>query len=203
MTSDEIKIALKTLNALFQGQVNDVQAVMLRDKFKDLSRDAVMSAIKLHREKREGFWDLAQLLEGCRAAERGAQTEARQYIPDQSFAAVYRKQRPDLKKANDYEVIIRVHRQWWRECCLPDPKIEGARIPGSDGYRRKFTSSCINALCSAGMELEQAERLSGYIFLEHPRDLQYWLDDVRRLTSPAEAKANAAASAAVPAMEFA
>lgn len=210
MTKDQATKCVSRLAKLFMGQVNDAHVVLLVKGFLPLSIAAVEGAIDEHRTSPDlvnGFWNMGNLLEECRAAERGPHVQKTgQFIPDQSFAAVYRKQRPDLRDANDYEVIIRVHRGFLRDCLRDAPPDETFQASGpfriyigrrsaSYGYFRKFENSCREALISAGMDVKEnpgvAEIWTRYLFLEEARDCAQWLEQVRDLVTPAQAKANA------------
>jgi hypothetical protein len=179
VNAKEVSDAIKTLCGLFMGQVSDESVLQLRKDFAPFSRQAVFRAIAEHRKSpslKNGYWNYGQLIELCNRTERGEQLEARQFVPAQTFAAIYRQQRPDLAKAGDFEVIIRVHRSWWRAVCI--------RGRFHDGYRRHFFASCVTALINAGMTERDAETWAAYPFLdEGPTTLQHWLNEVRSVTS--------------------
>jgi hypothetical protein len=111
--------------------------------------------------------------------------QARQFIPDQTFAGILRAQRPDLREANDYGVIIRIYRGWWRKTARWDE--ETKTMVNSDGYARQFEGGCTRDLVAAGMEPANAETWAKYIFLPD-RDCREWLSGIRQFVPPAQAK---------------
>lgn len=190
MTKDEAKDCVRMVNKLFTPPISDETAKLLVGDFQSFKKSSVDEAIREHRRTRE-FLAIPGLLEGCRCQERGDQMQARQFIPDQTFAAIYRNQRPDLRDANDYEVIIRIHRSWWKTAARWDDETNSRA--GSESLIRQIDSSCVNVLIAAGMEPEAAGRWSAYTYL-HDHECQNWLEEIRQMIPTAQAKQNAEAA---------
>lgn len=130
MTKDKASECARVLANNFPNQVNQEQARTFMEQVSALDFDCAVAAIRAHKATRmDGFWNMAQLLEGCRAAERSADQATLNNRREGTNADVYRRQTPQMRNATDIEVILRVHRGWWHKCSR------------SDGYRRKFESS--------------------------------------------------------------
>lgn len=186
MRLDEAKQFAVWVAKLFPSQITPEQARFLRDELLPFRPDAATRAIKAHRAAHE-FFSGPQLIEGCRAAERGA-TSAPQDNGDRepSWCDVRRRQNPQLGNAGDYEVVVRVHRQWWNGRGKPV------------GGRPSIEGSCRRLLAACGMEPEAAGTWAAYAMDAEPRDFPAGLDDLRQWDSrPATDPDRPASSVAV------
>lgn len=175
MNPDEIKRAVKLLLSLFDSQnVTQEQGALLREEFAGLSYAAVCSAIKEHRKAHE-FISIPQLLEGCRAAERGETTKATVTSQGEgSWFDVRRRQNPAYEGRCDIEVAIRVFWRQWQDSTK------------TDVYRRKLAAECRRILINAkparegDQPLDDAgrEQWAALIF-ESVADVRYWLEQLR------------------------
>lgn len=218
----DIKTAQKMvriLAGLFPNQVSQEQSKLYIREFQAFEERIVYAAIIEHRKSPDlkgGFLDFGKLLEGCQSNARGAAAASRPRtsIADQSFASVYRQQRPDLAGAGDYEVILRILRGFWfrasaRESDVANLDREKSRaiqtvdgeIPamiciegriGSFGYERKFRRECEYALIGAGMLENEAADWARFVFIQ-PQDCAEWLNIVRDMRPPTEAVRNSRA----------
>jgi hypothetical protein len=178
MKPDEANKALKYLAGLFPCQLTTETGTWFLRHFRDFDYSDVIKAIDAHRESphvtaNKGFLDCGQLLEGCRA-EANARQKGRAFARREgSWADVYRRLRPDLKDSTDVEVVMHVHRGWWRRCGK------------SDGYRRQFERSCVSLLVSFGIPPESAALAADAVFGapdDYDRALTDLVDNVRPAT---------------------
>lgn len=205
MKPDEAQKLVREVATLFPLQVTQAQGKWLAEQFSPLSQPACAAAIKEHRATRQK-WDLSQLIEGCKAAEHADDVSRDNARREGTLVDVYRRQRLDLAKAGDVEVILRVHRGWWyaarqsvyrqRIAEFEDATIEQYLEKNSDRFkRRRFFSSAVGCLISCfgaeaaklGRKLtaqedremsDRAERLAATIFAD-PHDFDLCLQDLR------------------------
>lgn len=167
MNQIEVKKVLKLIGGMFPGRVTEEQMIALADRLRQFSYVAAAKAVNDHCFNHE-FLSFPQLIEGCRSAEQTSKLSPRQNFPSMSFADIYRRQRPDLTDANDFEVVIRVHRSWWISQTRTAP------------LRAKLERSCAAALISVGMPANEALQWVAYIFLDST-ECQDWLNTVRQM----------------------
>lgn len=148
MNPEDSKKAIRLLVSLFSGQtITQEQGALLREEFAALSFSPVTAAIKDHRKSHE-FLSIPQLLEGCRAAERGDGTEKTETTKSEgSWFDVRRRQNPQYRNRHDVEVALRVYRGWW------------LKSPRTDAWRKKLANACTVQLLGASPLTEGGDRL--------------------------------------------
>ena len=201
MNAAEAKKMSVKLASIFPAQVNQEQAKMVAKEFLAFTVAAVDRAIVDHRKNpdlKDGFWNMGKLLEGCRAAERGDQREARVNVFGESLPDMIRRDWEQLRKRNDYEVLIRYWRaEWYRYSASAErrkPKEptndeqKSAREMWQrqvDGERLRVTSGCRYSLIAAGMDAGVVDSWVETIFSE-PSHFQRCLAAVREMSVPAK-----------------
>jgi hypothetical protein len=168
MSPEEAKGLAKWIAKLFTGQVTAEQAKLLRDELLPFGLAAAKEAIKNHRTSHE-FLSIPQLLEGCRAAERGATSQPTSTTQREgSRADVYRRQNPRLAAcATDLEVVLRVARiQWHASRQRPS-------------YRSKIETELRNDEAMRALPDEVPDAWTAYVFEASAGDFDLALEDLR------------------------
>jgi hypothetical protein len=162
---DEIKNAVKRLGGLFPGQLTTEHGRQLFGELSGFSAAAVNDAIGEHARTRDRF-GYAQFLEGCRAAERGQSAAHTNTDREGTWFDVQRRLCPQLSRASDVEVALRVYRKHLMAS------------PATESYRAKYRRECGVQLVTAGMTVDASERWAETIFAD-PDHFRLVLDDLR------------------------
>jgi hypothetical protein len=149
MSPEENKKAMRLLVSLFSGStITQEQGALIRDEFAALGYGAVVDAIKEHRRTHEHVV-INQLIEGCRAAERGETMKATVSVNREgTWFDVRRRQNPAYANRCDVEVAIRVFWRQWQDS------------PKTDIYRRKLAGECARILLTAAPTVEGGAMLN-------------------------------------------
>jgi len=166
VTKDDAKRLATLLGKLFPSQLTPELYRFVADGLSQFDVGDAEKAIKSHRAARE-FVAPNELFEGCRAAANARVKVSETTRKEGTWADVFRRQRPDLAKASDYEVVLRIHRGWWFKCSK------------SDGYRRQIDHSCTSLLIRFGMEQAAAEQWAATVFEEGPEFFRQCLEEIR------------------------
>jgi len=167
MTMNEVEAVLEMLGGLYPGRITEQVADLLCEDLKRVHYQHAIAVAKEHRRNHD-YFRYSEFRKSCLSTGPGA-AKRMGAVPTLSFTNTYRRQRPDLADAGEYEVIVRIHRSW---CAKADS--EGGRVMVSRG--------CESSLCAAGMDALSAKRWAEYPFLAN-EDCQHWLDQLRQIDS--------------------
>jgi hypothetical protein len=172
MTKDDAKKLASRLGKQFPGQLTDERYRSIARRFEAYDVADVAQAIEEHRATRE-FVTENELYEGIRAAGNAKVKVAETTRHEGSWADVRRRQNPSLAARSDYEVILRIHREFWFRC--------GKR----PSYREKFERECRTLLTVHGMTDDVAGQWAAAVFDDAPGFFQSCLDELRGDAAPA------------------
>ncbi len=158
MNGDELKRATKHLGGLFSGQVTQELAILIKKDWQRFEFKLTLEAIGSHKSAMtsdKGFLNYGKLLSEIRSMHKPRELAPTTNSANEgTWCDVRRRQGEHLRGAGDFEVILRVHRDWWRRCSK------------DDHWRAKLSNGARRLLIQCGMTDDIAAEWADTIFIE-------------------------------------
>ena len=167
MTQTQAKHLAQRVADLFPGQLNKGTKAELVRRFTDLPANLVERSIGTYFQEQAKRLKLPELFEAIESAKTQTITDRARTLR-QNWCDVHRQQNPkDFAKANDHEVILRVHWRWW------------SKSPKSDADRRGLLASCAARLIADVHLTAEAAEVDAALIFGDERTLAIRINELR------------------------